>query len=62
MVNASVDAGERHKRLQAGRRKWEGSKRRFLVVVKEKMQLIGLTQEDAKDWVKWKQMICYDDQ
>ena len=38
-----------------GRRKSERPKRRFLDVVKEHMQVVGL---DVEDRVRWKWMIC----
>lgn len=30
-------------------------------VVKENMEKVCVTEEDARDWVKWRQTICCDD-
>ena len=44
-----------------GRRKRGRPKRRFLDAVKEDMKVVGLTEEDARDRVKWKRMFCCGD-
>ena len=44
-----------------GRRKRGRPKRRFLSVVKEEIQLVGVTEEDAEDRLRWKQLIHYGD-
>ena len=44
-----------------GRRKRGRPKRRFLDAVREDMKAVGLTEEDAGDRLKWKQMFCCGD-
>ena len=40
-----------------GKRKRERPKRRFMDMVREDMQVVGATEEDAEDRKRWKQMI-----
>lgn len=35
--------------------------RRLTYVVKEDMQMVCVTEEDSRDWLKWRQMIYCDD-
>jgi len=44
-----------------GGRKRGRPKRRFLDAVREDMKVVGLTEEDAGDRVKWKRMFCCGD-
>ena len=44
-----------------GERKRGRPKKRFLDAVKEDMKVVGLTEEDARDRVKWKRMFCCGD-
>ena len=41
-----------------GKRRRGRPKRKFIDVVWEDMQAIGVTEQDAKDTVKWKKMFC----
>jgi hypothetical protein len=36
-------------------------KRRFLDAIKEDMRVVGVTEEDTKDRVVWRRMICCGD-
>ena len=40
-----------------GRRTRGRPKRRFMDVVKEDMKLVGVTEEEAQNRVRWRQMI-----
>ena len=44
-----------------GRRRRGRPKRRYLDTVREDMRAVGLTEEDAGDRVRWKQMFCCGD-
>ena len=44
-----------------GRRKRGRPKRRFRDVVKEDMQVVGVSEQDAEDRNRWKGMICCGD-
>lgn len=41
--------------------KTERPQRRLTCVVKEDMQIVCVTEEDSRDWMKWRQMIYCDD-
>lgn len=42
----------------AGRTKREREEVRFMVVVTEDVQRTGVTEEDARESVRWRQMFC----
>lgn len=44
-----------------GRRKKGRSQKSFIDVVKQDMQMAGVTEEDAIDGVRYRQMTCCDD-
>lgn len=42
----------------SGRKKTGEPQRRFMNVVTENMQSVGVSEEDVRDRVRWSKMIC----
>ena len=54
--------GQRMLRLEVpGKRRRGRPKRKFTDVVREDMRAIGVTEQDARDRVKWREMACCSD-
>lgn len=47
--------------MRETRLRWFGPRRRFMNMVREDMQGVNVTEEDAKDRLRWRKMICCGD-